>query len=810
MEIRLSEVIGGPDKSIDFARRAKGEAIVSSYGAQFTLPTSGLNDPWSVAVDRNGDVFIADYRNSRVVELQAQSVNFGSINICTSGQSTPAPCNETLSLSYTVPDTDTYSFAVLDQNGNPNQEFSVSSTTCTTLNAGSTCTANLTFTPAAPGIRSGSIELIDSNGVQTSTLVYGLGQAPVIAYSPGVQAAISASGVSSPTGITMDEAGNVYIVDGNNSRVLEVTPSGVQSTVASGLSNPWGVAVDGEGNIFISSTYNNNVLAIYASGGQAPISTTGLSQPEGLAVDGAGDLFIADNFNSRVVEITPAGVQTVVPATGLGNPTGVAVDMVGNVYIADSTHGQVVEVTPAHVQTTVPATGLTAPLDVKVDNAGNVYIADINIQGVVQVSPTGVQTILPLSGVAEQWKPQALALDAAGDVVIGDGNGNGVAELLRSQPPTLTFATSPVGQTSSDSPQSFTIQNVGNQPLIASGLSIGANFERVSGSGTPEDCTSSFSLTPGASCNLSISFTPTAVGAISSSAVLTDNALNLNPATQTISLNGTGTQDSQTITFNLPASITYSPNETVTLSATGGNSGNPVTFAVTSGPATVNGNTLTITRAGTVTVTASQAGNTNYAAAVPVSQTITVNAASQTITFNPISSQAQGASLTLSATASSGLAVSFTSLTPSVCAVSGTTAILANAGTCTIQASQAGNANYLATSVSQSFTVLPSFTITPIPGNETIKRGVLAGFILQLNAGNGFSGNVTLSCSGGPTGEECIDLPMTVKLKSNGMAYAVSGILFPANTTPGTYIMTFTGVSGSITQSTTATFTVTK
>jgi hypothetical protein len=142
--------------------------------------------------------------------------------------------------------------------------------------------------------------------------------------------------------------------------------------------------------------------------------------------------------------------------------------------------------------------------------------------------------------------------------------------------------------------------------------------------------------------------------------------------------------------------------------------------------------------------------------------------------------------------------------------VSGITAILANAGTCTIQASQAGNANYLATSVSQSFTVLPSFTITPIPGNETIKRGVLAGFILQLNAGNGFSGNVTLSCSGGPTGEECIDLPMTVKLKSNGMAYAVSGILFPANTTPGTYIMTFTGVSGSITQSTTATFTVTK
>jgi len=168
-------------------------------------------------------------------------------------------------------------------------------------------------------------------------------------------------------------------------------------------------------------------------------------------------------------------------------------------------------------------------------------------------------------------------------------------------------------------------------------------------------------------------------------------------------------------------------------------------------------------------------------------------------------------SLTLSATSSSGLPVSFSSTTTAVCTVSGTTATLVNPGTCTIQASQAGNANYAAaTPVSQSFTVLAGFTITPIPGSETIKRGVLAGFILQLNASKGFSGNVKLSCSGGPAGAECADLPMTVKLNSGGIAFAVSGILFPANTTPGTYTMTFTGTSGSITETATAKFTVTK
>jgi hypothetical protein len=65
---------------------------------------------------------------------------------------------------------------------------------------------------------------------------------------------------------------------------------------------------------------------------------------------------------------------------------------------------------------------------------------------------------------------------------------------------------------------------------------------------------------------------------------------------------------------------------------------------------------------------------------------------------------------------------------------------------------------------------------------------------------------VTLSCSGGPAGSKCLDFPQTVHV--NGTAYAISGILFPENTTPGTYTMTFTGVSGALTNTATAKFTV--
>ena len=86
-------------------------------------------------------------------------------------------------------------------------------------------------------------------------------------------------------------------------------------------------------------------------------------------------------------------------------------------------------------------------------------------------------------------------MDGAGDVFIADTYNNRVVEVQRSQPPTLSFASTLAGSTSSDSPQSVTIQNVGNQPLnaVTPGLVIGGpNFLQVAGSGTPADCTSTF------------------------------------------------------------------------------------------------------------------------------------------------------------------------------------------------------------------------------------------------------------------------------------------------------------------------------
>jgi len=223
----------------------------------------------------------------------------------------------------------------------------------------------------------------------------------------------------------------------------------------------------------------------------------------------------------------------------------------------------------------------------------------------------------------------------------------------------------------------------------------------------------------------------------------------------------------------------------------------------------VSGSTATFLTGGTCTIVASQAGNSSYAVATPVSASTKVTQTSQTITFKSLPGSAlQGSNLTLSATATSGLAVSFTSLTPSVCSVSGSSATLLNAGTCTIQASQPGNASYApATPVSQSVVVTAAFTITPTPKVESIRRGNVAAFILELQAASGFSGKVTLSCSGSPSGSYCVDFPMTVSFQK-GVALAVSGIYFPPTTPPGTYMLTITGTSGSISNTTTAEFIV--
>jgi hypothetical protein len=150
----------------------------------------------------------------------------------------------------------------------------------------------------------------------------------------------------------------------------------------------------------------------------------------------------------------------------------------------------------------------------------------------------------------------------------------------------------------------------------------------------------------------------------------------------------------QTLAFG--AAPTLAVGGTGTVSATA-SSGLPVTFSSLSPPiCTVSGSTVSGIAAGTCTVAANQAGNSTYAVAPQATQSFssTMRSVAQTLTFGAAPALAVGGTGTVSATASSGLPVTFSSLSPSICNVSGNTVSAIAAGLCIVAANQAGNGSF--------------------------------------------------------------------------------------------------------------------
>lgn len=212
----------------------------------------------------------------------------------------------------------------------------------------------------------------------------------------------------------------------------------------------------------------------------------------------------------------------------------------------------------------------------------------------------------------------------------------------------------------------------------------------------------SFASSPPGVCSVSgNTLTPVSAG---SCTVVASQAGNANfAAAAAVSQTVTVQAAAQIVTFALPGTQTVGSTATLSASAS---SGLAVSFASsTTGVCTVSGNTLTPVAAGTCSVTASQGGNGSFAAASPVTLSFTVLVAAQTVSFAAPSTQTVGTSISLAASASSGLLVAFGSATPAVCTVSGGTLSLVAAGTCTVTANQAGNGAYAAASpVNNSFT----------------------------------------------------------------------------------------------------------
>ena len=157
--------------------------------------------------------------------------------------------------------------------------------------------------------------------------------------------------------------------------------------------------------------------------------------------------------------------------------------------------------------------------------------------------------------------------------------------------------------------------------------------------------------------------------------------------------------------------------------------------------AQISGTTVVAIGPGTVTITANQAGNGTFAAATPITASLSVGKADQTITFSALSTSIEvGASANLAASSSAGLAITYTSSAAAIARISGETVIGVAPGTATITASQAGNANYNpATDVTITVNVVaaPAGTTTGTPASSPQGGGCGAGSGIGLLLGLG-------------------------------------------------------------------------
>ena len=761
-----------------------GSALIS-VDEDFVNGTEGL------AADSNGNLYIAgaDTTGTQyVVELNRFAASFGSVAVEQTGNP--------LTLNFIIENITVGSIGVLTM-GQANQDFATASgTTCTAhaYTSVTTCIVNVTFTPMAPGLRTGALVFYSganqTGNVLASVPLYGTGTGPELAYYPGTLIAIDPTvntlQLKYPVAVAVDGAGDLYIADYSNNRVVKVPAGGGTATSidpsvnGKTLAGPEGVALDGAGDLFICDAGNRRVVEVAIDGTLTAIdpvvNATGLNgDAAGIGVDGAGDLFIADQYNNRVVEVpagggTPIAIDPTVNGKAVGYPVAVAVDAAGDLFIADYLNSRVVEVppgggTPTAIAPAPNGQALDGVVGVAVDAAGDLYISNFFTSQIVEVpadgsAPTAIDTFVNGSSV---FGPQNIAVDTAGNLFIADYESWRIVEVQHSVPPTLNFPTPTlVGSTdTADGPQTAQIVNIGNSALTFH------NFQPIANPGYPaafpenigqSNLCTDVSYLPDASCYISAEFMPGSAGTNYASIVLTYDEFNGNEESQFIPVTGANNQQAQTINFTPPASPVNYGVSPITLVATGGASGNAVVFTIdasSTGTGSISGNMLTVTGVGSLVIDANQAGNTTYAPAPQVQELLVVNAAPQIISFPaPASPVNYGVSpITLAATggtSSNPVVFSVVSGQGTVSGTNGTTLTITGVGTVVVAANQAGSFDYAAaTQATQSIVVnaAPQTISFPAPASPV----TFPVSPITLAATGGASGNpVVFSVVSGP------------------------------------------------------------
>jgi trimeric autotransporter adhesin len=489
---------------------ANSTGIITTVAGTGTYGTSGdggkataaqLSNPFGIAVDVSGNIYIADTYDHRIRMVNKST---GIITTVAGSGELEKGYSGDGRLATSAQLSDPYDIAV-DVSGNI--FIADSSNNCIRMVTKST---GIISTVAGTGV-SGN----DGDGRQAT-----------------------AAQLSNPSGVAVDTLGNIYIADSYDHRIRVVTKStGIITTVpgsgyhgyamrgfeAKSISAQFnglhGVAVDTLGNIYIADTYDHRIRMVTKSsesirtvagtgvsgysgdGGQATLAE--FYGPHGVAVDVLGNIYIADTYDNRIRMVTKStGIITTVAGTGvdvysgdrgqatsaqLSNPFGIAVDVSGNIYIADSYDHRIRMVTAGtDIITTVAGTGvsgysgnggqatssqLSNSSDVAVDALGNIYIADTanhcirlmkkNSGVITTVVGTGVSGYSGDGGQATSAKlsnPYSAVVDTLGNIYIADSSNHCIRMVTKSTGVITTAAGTGVSGYSGDGGQATSAQ----------------------------------------------------------------------------------------------------------------------------------------------------------------------------------------------------------------------------------------------------------------------------------------------------------------------------------------------------------------